>query len=160
MREGRTVQWIQPDDLDRVSSAAKAAPRQRMNHNLHRLEDSVQRMLNAMEPDTYVRPHRHLEPPKSETFVILRGRAAVLIFDDAGSVCEAEILSPRGRCIVDIPAGFWHALVALDPGTVLFESKDGPYIAASDKLFAPWAPAEGASEAQAYREWMRAQVRP
>ena len=30
-------------------------------------------------------------------------------------------------CALNIPAGQWHTLRALDPGTVILEMKDGPY---------------------------------
>ena len=30
-------------------------------------------------------------------------------------------------CALNIPAGQWHTLLALDPGTVILEMKDGQY---------------------------------
>lgn len=33
-------------------------------------------------------------------------------------------------------------LVSLECGTVLFEAKEGPYVATTDKEFAAWAPPE------------------
>ncbi len=136
------VQIVDQKLLDEVSARARGAARRRMNHNLHRLPDAVQRMLNAMEPGTYVRPHRHIDPPKIEMFIILRGSAAVLFFDDKGTLLDVVTLSPRGVCAVDIPAGHWHSLIALESGTVLMEAKDGPYVPSTDKDFAPWAPLE------------------
>ena len=44
---------------------------------------------------------------------------------------------------IEVPAGTWHTVVVLEPGTVLFEFKQGPYAPLSDKDFARWAPAEG-----------------
>ena len=75
--------------LDKTSEQAKQSPRLRMNYNFHeRLDDPVNRLLNAMEPDTYIRPHRHLNPDKDEIFLLLRGKAVVFIFDDqGGSIC-------------------------------------------------------------------------
>jgi cupin fold WbuC family metalloprotein len=152
------VQIVDQEILDEVSAKAKASPRRRMNHNLHQYEDRVQRMLNALEPHTYVRPHRHMDPPKIEMFVILRGRTAVLIFDDEGEVQNCIILSPNGTCVVDIPPGHWHSLVALEPGTVVIEAKDGPYVASTDKDFASWAPRENSREAAAWLERMTARI--
>jgi cupin fold WbuC family metalloprotein len=149
------VQIVDQQLLDQVSAKAKASPRLRMNHNLHQLDDRVQRMLNALEPDTYVRAHRHIDPPKAEMFVILRGKTAVLIFDDDGEVTDCIILSPEGSCAVDIPPGHWHSLVALEPGTVVMEAKDGPYIPSTDKDFAGWAPRENSRDAAAWLERMR-----
>ncbi|MGD8861079.1 MAG: hypothetical protein PVI30_13820 [Myxococcales bacterium] len=33
--------------------------------------------------------------------------------------------------------------MALEPDTLIYEVKPGPWSAATDKSFAPWAPAEG-----------------
>ena len=123
-----------------------------MNHNLHQSYDEpCQRLLNAMEPGSYVRPHRHLTPPKPECFLVVRGRFAAFIFADDGTI-ERGILFAAGDSTlgVDIPAGVWHAVVSLESGSVFFETKPGPYLPPSDKDFAPWAPAEGSVGAPAY----------
>ena len=102
------------DLLAALSDKAAASPRRRANHNLHpELDDPVQRFLNAVEPGTYVRPHRHIDPvPKWEVFVALAGRIAILVFDDAGRVTERVEVSAAGPVrAVEIPAGAWHALV-------------------------------------------------
>lgn len=152
----KPIQVVDQDLLDSLSARAKTVPRRRTNHNLHELSDQVQRMLNALEPDTYVRPHRHIDPPKVELFVILRGRLAVLIFDDHGQVLHTVILEASTRPALDIPAGHWHSLIALEPGTIAFEAKEGPYVPATDKDFASWAPREGSSEAASYLAKLRA----
>jgi cupin fold WbuC family metalloprotein len=154
----RPIQVVDQKLLDEVSAKAQASQRLRMNHNLHELDDRVQRMLNALEPETYVRPHRHIDPPKVEMFVILRGKSAVLIFDDAGNLENTIILSPDAICAVDIPAGHWHSLIALESGTVVMEAKDGPYIASTDKDFAAWAPRENSREAALWLAAMRERI--
>ena len=145
-------------DLTALVVAAQNAPRKRKNLNLHpTLADPVQRLLNAFEPGTYVRPHRHNAPGKWEFFAILRGRALVLTFDDAGTVLERHALSPTGPVqAVEIAAGTWHTLVAFESGTVLLEVKPGPYTPAGPQDFAPWAPAEDSSEAVALERWLYA----
>ncbi|BCR05384.1 hypothetical protein DESUT3_24530 [Desulfuromonas versatilis] len=141
---------IDDDLIDRLVGEAQASPRLRRNFNIHdSYEDPCQRLLNAVEPGSYIRPHRHLEPPKSETFVLLRGRIALLVFSGEGAV-ENQIVLGAGANCADIPAGTWHGLIALDSGSVFFETKPGPYIPLSDKDWAPWAPAEGTPEAAAY----------
>lgn len=143
--------------LGALVARARAAERRRANDNLHPdLEDPVQRFLNAMEPGTYVRPHRHAHPPRWELFLALTGRAAVLGFDEGGRVVWREELSAHGPVRgVEIEPGAWHAVAALEPGTVLFECKPGPYRPVSDKDFAPWAPAEGEPGAAALERWYR-----
>ncbi len=142
--------------LDELSHAARTNPRQRLNLNLHEAyDDPCQRLLNAVEPSSYIRPHRHLTPPKSETFLAVRGRFAVLLFDDDGSVGQVAFLSPCGEMAADIPAGAWHAIVSLESGSIFFETKPGPYEPLSDKDWAPWAPAEGSGEAGEYLEKLK-----
>ena len=53
--------------LDEVSRQAAESPRLRMNYNFHdTLEANAQRLLNALEPGTYLSPHRHKNPDKEE----------------------------------------------------------------------------------------------
>ena len=114
--------------LDQVSAEAKESPRLRKNYNFHQsLEDKCHRFLNAVEPGTMVEIHRH--PTKDESFVILRGRVRVNTYNDDGSVLESFILCPEeGRYGVDIPKGVWHKLESLEPGSVIFECKEGPFV--------------------------------
>lgn len=133
---------------------AAVNPRGREIHRLH-VEDAatLQRMLNAVQPGTYVRPHRHLAPPKAEAFILLSGSLGFVAFDDDGRFGPEDCLlldRQRGAWAVDVTAGVWHAILALEPDTVVFEVKPGPYSPLSDKDFAPWAPAEGTAEAAAY----------
>lgn len=148
---------VTPADLDALSRAAADSPRRRLNLNMHAdYADPCQRLFNAVEPDSYLRPHRHTEPPKPECFVAIRGRFHVLIFADDGTISERIDLAPGGPvAAVEVPAGVWHAIVALEPGSIFFETKPGPYTPLTDKDFASWAPAEGSIEACAYLQNMR-----
>ncbi len=114
--------------LDKVSSEAKESPRLRMNYNFHQsLDDKCHRFLNAVEPGTVVPIHRH--PTKDETFVVLRGRVRISTYDDDGNVIETYELCPEeGRYGVDIPKGVWHNLEAIEPDSVIFECKEGPFV--------------------------------
>ena len=138
--------------LDQVTDKARQSPRRRMNHNFHRHPgDPLNRMLNAMEPGTYVRPHKHENPDKREAFLLLRGRVLVVSFDAAGNVTDQVELNPAtGQFGLEITPGTYHTLVALETGSVLYELKDGPYDVATDKQFAQWAPEEGSPEAEEY----------
>ena len=153
-----TINTVSSADLAALVVEAQNAPRKRMNLNLHpALTDPVQRLLNAFEPGTYVRPHRHSDPGKWEFFAILHGRALVLAFDAAGIVQERHELAPAGAVqVIEIAAGTWHTLAALESGTLLLEVKPGPYTPAGPQDFAPWAPAEDSSEAVALERWLHA----
>jgi len=152
---------IEDRDLDGLSRQARESPRLRKNLNLHDdYADPCQRLFNALEPGTYIRPHRHTEPPKPETFLIVRGALLLVIFDDEGLPSDAVRLATDGpNKAVDLPAGTWHMVIALNPGTVFFETKPGPYVALSDKDFAPWAPDESDPSSDVYLEQVARQVR-
>ena len=143
--------------LDEVAAEAAASPRRRKNRNFHRTnEDAAHRLLNALEPDSYVMPHRHLDPSKDETIVAVRGRFGLVLFGEDGAVQTTAVLAADGKTLgVDIPHGTFHTLVALEPGSVFFEAKAGPYVAMTEAERANWAPAEGTTEAKDYLERMR-----
>jgi cupin fold WbuC family metalloprotein len=112
------------------------------------MEEPVHRLLNALEPGTYVRPHRHLDPNKAETAIAVAGEIGVLLFDDSGAVLESRVLTPGGSDLgVQMPAGAWHTFVALAPGSVFFETKAGPWAPPTPEETAAWSPAEGTPEA-------------
>lgn len=155
------MQIIDKAKLDSLTALARANRRLRQNLNLHQSYDEpCQRLLNAIEPGSYVRPHRHTTPPKPETFAVLRGRLAVLTFDDEGEILRVALLGGPGEAsVADIPAGEWHAVLARAPGSVFFEAKPGPYCPVDDKDWAPWAPGEGSAEAESYLARLQSRVR-
>ncbi len=84
-------------------------------------------MLNAVEPGTEIPIHRH--PTKDESFVILRGKVRVTAHNDDGSIKEDVVLrQERGNYGVYIPRNVWHKLESLEPGSVIFECKEGPFV--------------------------------
>jgi cupin fold WbuC family metalloprotein len=113
--------------LNTITDKAKESPRLRMNYNLHEnLEDSVQKLLNALEPGTELPIHRHTET--AETYYVVRGHLKVIFYNDNREIVEECELSPDlGKYGVDIPAGQWHTIQVIDSGTVIFEVKQGPY---------------------------------
>lgn len=143
--------------LDSLSAEAAASPRKRKNLNLHeRPDDPVQRLFNALEPGTYVRPHRHGEPSTWEVMYFVRGSAIFLVFDTIGVVLERLVLSSRGPVYgIQMQPDTWHTVAALEPGTVFFEVKRGPYIPPRGAHTASWAPAEGTADAARFEAWYR-----
>lgn len=140
--------------LDTVSLEAKLSPRRRKNRNFHESENDLShRLLNAIEPGSYVMPHRHLDPGKDETMIVLRGRLGIVFFDEAGQLVQTAVLAADGTtCGVTIPHGVYHTVLACQPGTVFFEAKAGPYVPLSEAERAPWAPAEGSPGVDAYAQ--------
>ena len=112
---------------DRLILLPKASLRLRINLDLRNSDaDSSQRMLNAIEPGSVVPVHRHRA--SSETLVVLRGRVVEEFYSSECAVQASYELAAGGdACALNIPAGQWHTLRALDPGTVILEMKDGAY---------------------------------
>lgn len=114
--------------LDTLTEQAKASPRLRMNYDLRNSDkDQSQRMLNAIEPGTIMSIHRHRH--SSETIACLRGRFVIELYDELERICTDRIeLYPNGPVVaINISLGQWHSLQSLESGTVLLESKDGPW---------------------------------
>ncbi|MDK9718210.1 MAG: WbuC family cupin fold metalloprotein [Trichlorobacter sp.] len=130
--------------LDQLTEKARTSPRLRMNHNFHPANESVcHRLLNAIEPGSYIRPHCHLDPEKDESFVLLRGQLGVICFDAKGEVIETALLiAGSDQAVITIPHGIFHTAVSLAPGTVFFETKAGPYIPLTEAEIASWAPVD------------------
>lgn len=119
--------------LDELTAKAKESPRLRMNLDLRNsAEDTSQRMLNAIEPGSPLPIHRHQKT--SETVVCLRGRLVEEFYDELERICTERIeLSPNGPVVaLNIPAGQWHTVHALESGTVILEMKNGKYEPLSD----------------------------
>ena len=145
-------EFIDAGLLDRLSAAARISPRLRKNHNFHASESAAcNRLLNAVEPGSYVVPHRHVDPNKDETFVVLRGRFGLILFDANGKVTHARILDGAGPTSgVTIPHGTFHSIVSFMSGSVFLEAKAGPYAPLTPEELAGWAPAEQDAGAAPY----------
>ena len=136
--------------LDQLTGQAKASPRLRMNMDLRNgAEDQSQRMLNAIEPGSVLPIHRHQKT--SETLVCLRGRLVweyyqelkvdSLKLKDSSEVQSSRVqkvqeieLSPNGPVVaVNIPAGQWHTVKALESGSCILECKEGAYEPLADE---------------------------
>lgn len=149
------------EDLRRESSLSL---RKRKNHNLHfDYADSCQKLFNAIEMNSYIRPHRHSLDPKHECLLAVSGLFCLYIFDDTGKILRVTKFGSdlyrdaEKNCGVgvEIPPNSWHTVVALSHSAILFEIKAGPFIPSQAKEFATWAPEEGASNSLDYLESLR-----
>ncbi|NJB68387.1 cupin fold WbuC family metalloprotein [Desulfobaculum xiamenense] len=146
------VETIGTDLVELALDASRRSPRGRIIQPLHRTQDdALHRMLNAVQPGSYVRPHRHVDPPKAESFVVLRGAIRFVTFSGDGQVDRCLTARAGGEVFgIDVVPGVYHCFYALEPDTLVFEVKPGPYTRATDKDFALWAPAEGTDAAHGY----------
>ena len=158
----KSIQPITSQLLDDLLKQAATSARLRTICCFHEGDwEHCHRMLNALCVGTYVRPHRHADKHQSEGFILLRGKLALLIFDEEGNLDKANslVLSPaKGIYGMDIPPLTWHTLVALED-SVIYEVKghpNGGYVGERDKSFAPWSPAEGDDASIAYLSQLEA----
>lgn len=112
--------------LDKVTADAGASPRLRMNYNLHEsLDAKAQRLINVLLPGTILPIHRHRHT--AETYILLRGKLAVVFYDETGKQTERYLLdTTAGNYGVQIPKNQWHTVEVIEPSAI-FEVKDGPY---------------------------------
>lgn len=116
---------IDNEILDELIAKAKENPRLRCNLDMRNsADDQSQRMLNALEPGTVMPIHRH--KCSSETCICIRGHFEEYFYDEQGNLTDTIDMVPGG-VVLNIEKGQWHSLKCLECGTVLFESKDGPY---------------------------------
>ena len=137
--------------LDELIRSAQVSDRKRLNLNLHVSPDEpCQRFFNAMDPESYLRPHRQ---PKRKLLVGICGRFAAIVFDEVGNVLATHPFGAADRspnCAVEIPAGTWNTVVSLESGSVLLEVKSGPFDPQNPPELAPWSPEAGTREAEEY----------
>ena len=81
------VQILDGPLFARLIERARQSPRLRTNHNFHRtMEENPHRFLNVMVRGKYIAPHRHRDPTKSESFLVLEGELAFFTFDGDGRI--------------------------------------------------------------------------
>ena len=135
------MKQITLSDMQQQSEAAASASRLRAHRNFHpELSDPIQRLAIAMEPGTYIRPHRHRHT--FELLLPLKGRFVVLNFDDHGVVTRRVVLGETCTAL-EMEAGTWHTVLSLDAGGMVFEVKQGAYQPLAEVDTMAWAPAEG-----------------
>ena len=148
-------------DLDGLVRKAGASPRLRAHLNLHSsFEEPCQRLLNAIEPDSYIRPHSHPDYTTNETLLAVRGRFVLVEFSAAGEVCSTTTFGMGwGEAVIcEVAPSEWHTVLSLEPGSVLFEAKAGPFTPQAAKSYASFAPPEEDREAARYLDRLRREV--
>jgi len=136
--------------LETGKKASRESPRRRMIMPIQRSQDArVQRLLNFLQPGTYIRPHRHPLPHATESLCLLEGELEFLVFSESGEILDRIPLTPENP-LLDFEPGVWHGMIVKKPDTVIFEIKLGPYNPATDKEFAAWSPEEESPEVSAF----------
>ena len=126
---------INKEILDTLIAQAKVSPRLRANMDMRdSSDDTSQRMLNAIEPESIIPIHRH--QTSSESVVCIKGSVVEYYHDDKGNItAEYTLTCNPGENLLQIPTGTWHSLKSLEPGSVIFEVKNGAYVPAKEEDF-------------------------
>lgn len=112
--------------LDELTIKAKRSERLREAFDLRNSpQDNSQRILNALEPGTFVPVHRHTM--SSETVVVIRGSVRQNFYSENGDIIESFVVSSSSMPMYHVPKNAWHNTESLESGTIIFETKDGKY---------------------------------
>ena len=152
--------------LNSLTQATHKSPRRRQSRTIHITpNDPCQRLFNAIEMDSYVRPHRHQQDPKVETLIAIRGRFLLVTFTEQGEIkeiipfhSEKYEASNDSGVGVEIQVGTWHTIIATEPQSILLEVKAGPFNLELSKEPAPWSPAEETEEGRAYLAQLKKRI--
>lgn len=142
-------------EIDFVKSAAAGNNRKRARICTHHdVRAAVHEMLIVLAKGAYVRPHMH--KGKSESFHLVEGRLAVIIFDLEGNKTEKIILSEVGageQFYYRLPAGIFHTVIVESDWVVFHEVTSGPFNR-RDTIYPSWATEEGEENAEAQKTFI------
>ncbi len=150
--------------LGELTAQAQINPRKRQHRNIHHdFKDSCQRLFNAIEPGSYIRPHRHATDSRDELLIAVRGLLALVTFDDYGNVTGiVRFGSDRhGEGVTvgaELQSKTWHTVIALEAGSILLEVKRGPFDPNQPKDFALWAPNDNDPNSQKYLQLLVSKI--
>src|SRR5262245_53101824 len=86
------VTVIARPQMDEAIALSRQSPRGRIICPYHPTAgDTLHRMLNVLQPHSYIQPHRHGSPPKDESIIVLKGTTGCVIFSDAGVVEQVHV---------------------------------------------------------------------
>ena len=120
-------------------------------HVINRVDEITKNRVDLVDERQYIqvscfemdrgktfKPHRHIPYEKvtkmtQESWVVIKGRVKVYLFDINDSVIETPILE-SGDCSITLRGG--HTYESLEEGTIVYEYKTGPYLGQKkDKVF-------------------------
>ncbi len=82
-------------ELETLKAAVRASAKRRARINTHPDgEDALHEMIIAIDPSSYIRPHKH--PGKSEAFHIVEGEVDIVVFKDDGQIDQVVPLGAPG----------------------------------------------------------------
>ena len=147
------ISAIGESELNALRAAVKASAKRRARINAHPDgEDALHEMIIAIDPTSYIRPHKH--PGKSEAFHIIEGEVDIVVFTDEGEIDRIVPLGPPGSgrsFYYRMSTAFFHTLIIRSDVLIVHEITNGPF-RPSATVFADFAPDDREAEkAAAYQ---------
>ncbi len=80
-------------------------------------------------------PHKHLK--KGETYHIIKGSMACVLFNDKGNI--KKVCKLKKNDIFRTPINVFHTMLPLTTFVIYHESKTGPFLKKNDSIFSKWS---------------------
>jgi cupin fold WbuC family metalloprotein len=140
------ISTIGSEDIEVLRQAVLKTPKRRVRINAHPgSDDDLHEMIIAIEPGSYIRPHKH--PGKSESFHIIEGQVDIVVFNEDGNIERIVSLAEKGGrhpFYYRMSTAHFHTLVIRSDLLVVHEITNGPFVP-TDTIYAAFAPEEGDS---------------
>jgi cupin fold WbuC family metalloprotein len=138
-----TIVKIGSDEINFLKTKSKLSPRKRVRICTHaNPEVIIHEMFIGIHAGSYIRPHKHQN--KIESFHIISGEVAVVLFDDVGnivSVSERGAIGGEKSFYFKMKNNLFHTLFLRSDFLLLHEVTSGPFIV-GESLLAAFSPPE------------------
>jgi cupin fold WbuC family metalloprotein len=146
------IATIGPADIEVLRQAVRQTPKRRARINAHPgHDDALHEMIIAIEPSSYIRPHRH--PRKSEAFHIIEGQVDIVVFRDDGAIDQIVSLGAKGGrhpFYYRMSETRFHTLIIRSDLLIVHEITNGPFTP-EGTIYATFAPGEDEPAAAAFQ---------
>ncbi len=147
---------LSPEDFDALADEAVRTGRCSRILLHDGVDCPLQEMLIAHPRGLLFLPHRSNQAIRS--YHLLRGRMALVLFDDDGTVAQSLRMTAEvdgGPCMFRFSGHRYHAVIVQTDVAVFVETAPGPFAGTE---YPDWAPKEGSAEAETYRRELLAVI--
>lgn len=147
---------LQHSAIDELSTMAARSPKRRARICAHKSDSAgIQEMIILINRDSYISPHRHTN--KCESFHLITGSADIVVFRDDGTIEKVIPFSHDQAFFYRLDTQRYHTIVVRSENIVFHEVTNGPFVRNATE-YAPFAPLEGASDVEGYRQMLDRQI--
>ena len=138
---------LNKDDIKIMQSFANLNSSNKSRICSHKnVEDKLHEMFITHKKDYYVRPHRHFN--KSESILILKGNADLVLFNEKGdiqNIIQLDEFSSGNIFYNRIDLPIFHSLIIKSNFLLFYEVTTGP-LKVEDTEYAKWSPEIGSDK--------------